>query len=268
MTPFIFPEIDPVAFHLGPLAVRWYGIAYLSGILLGWRYAVWLARKTISEVLPSFIDEYVPWAVFGIVVGGRLGQVIFYSPAYYFANPLKIFALWEPGMSFHGGLLGVVISILWFSRKKKINPFALGDLISVGATIGLFFGRLANFINGELWGRPTDVPWGIVFPHVDPLPRHPSQLYEAALEGGFLFLLLSVISLKSTLIRRRPGVVFAIFLLGYSISRILIEFFKEPESYGDYFWAGTTKGQWLTLPLIIGAFLILKYVKPKNSNFS
>lgn len=268
MSAFIFPDIDPVAFHLGSLAIRWYGIAYLAGILLGWRYALWLVRKSGSGVAPQIFDEFIPWAVIGIVAGGRLGQVLFYNSAYYFQNPLKIFALWEPGMSFHGGLIGIVLSILWFCKRKKINPLAMGDIISVATTIGLFFGRLANFVNGELWGRPTEMPWGVIFRHVDPLPRHPSQLYEASLEGFGLFVLLTLISLKTKLIQKRPGAVFAIFLLGYSVSRIIIEFFKEPESYGDYFWWGTTRGQWLTLPLMAAALFILKITKskaPENS---
>ena len=193
-----FPDIDPVIFQIGPFALRWYALAYIAGLLLGWRYVVLLARRTTiwpkqapaSEVQ---IDDLLLWVTLGVVLGGRLGYVTFYNTAYYAANPSDIIAVWQGGMSFHGGLLGVIVTVILYARRHAIALFSLGDMIAAAVPIGLFFGRLANFINSELWGRTTNVAWGVIFPNGGPLPRHPSQLYEAALEGLFLFALLAVL---------------------------------------------------------------------------
>ena len=191
---FTFPDIDPVAFSVGPFLVRWYALAYIAGFLGGWRYALYLAgldpesRPTRQEV-----DDFLPWIIIGVIAGGRLGYVVFYNSLYYMANPIEILQLWDGGMSFHGGALGVIAMLIIYPLRRKFNPFRLSDIVCACVPIGLFFGRLANFVNGELYGRVTDMPWGIVFPRGGAWPRHPSQLYEAALEGVVLFLILFVL---------------------------------------------------------------------------
>jgi len=254
-----FPSISPIALQIGPLAIHWYGIAYVIGILGTWQYCLWLLRRSPQSfplLTRQIVDDYLGWAIAGIILGGRLGYVMFYVPSKYIANPLEIFQVWQGGMSFHGGLLGVTIATLVFSSRRKISPLALMDLACCGIPIGLFCGRIANFINGELYGRITDVSWGVVFPRGGPWPRHPSQLYEAGVEGLLLFGLLSFCAIKTNAPHRR-GLLTGLFLVGYAAGRIGVECFRQPDAFLGYFVGGSTMGQWLSLPLLgLGIFLI------------
>lgn len=250
-----YPSLDPVALYLGPVQIRWYGIAYVAGILLAWGYATFLANRGIVKVKSRIFSDFIPWATAGIVIGGRLGHVFLYGGGYYWENPLEIFMIWKPGMSFHGGLVGVIVASLLFCRKYKIIFLDLMDLCAVVAPIGLFFGRLANFINSELWGRFSDVPWAIVFPNGGPYPRHPSQLYEACLEGIVLFIFQGVVlsfTKKNTL---KSGILSATFLIGYGFLRSIAEFFRDPS---DGFIGPLTAGQFWCLPLIFGGLFLLQ----------
>jgi phosphatidylglycerol:prolipoprotein diacylglycerol transferase len=249
-----FPQIDPVLIQLGPFAIRWYALAYIAGILLGWLYARALIRNERYWGGPAPLtvrdfDDFVLWVTLGIILGGRIGYVLFYNPARFAAHPLEIFQLWTGGMSFHGGFAGCVIAVVWFARRRGLSILSLGDLTCATGTIGLFLGRLANFINGELWGRASDVPWAMVFPHGGPLPRHPSQLYEAALEGlvlgGMLWLMIRTGAL------RRPGLVTGAFAFGYGMARIVCEFFREPDPQLGFLWGGLTMGMLLSVPLML-----------------
>jgi len=259
-----FPNIDPVALAIGPLQIRWYALAYLAGILLGWAYAFYIVKKDEAKGLRpnrADIDDYLPFAVLGIILGGRLGYILFYQPAYYFAHPLEMLHIWNGGMSFHGGILGVVISVIAYTRIRKIPTLRLGDLFAVCCTIGLCFGRLANFINGELYGRTTNAAWGMVFPGGGDLPRHPSQLYEAALEGVLLFIILSLMIHKES-IRNRPGIVIGTFMIGYGLARMFVENFREPDWYLGFVAGTFTMGQLLCMPMIlIGAGFITYALK-------
>lgn len=253
-----FPVIDPVIVSIGPFAIRWYAIAYIVGLLIGWRYCVALSRKPGVWVDQQQLDDFLLWVTLGVVLGGRLGYVLFYQPGYYLEHPFEAIAMWRGGMSFHGGLLGVVAAIVLFARRRQLPVLALADSISGAVPIGLFFGRIANFINAELYGRATDVPWAMVFP-TDPrqVPRHPSQLYEAFLEGIVLFLVLRLLETRGA--RQRPGLITGVFMIGYALSRIVVEFFREPDSFLGYFLYGTTMGQWLSLPLALaGLYLALR----------
>ncbi|MDB5466745.1 MAG: lgt [Phenylobacterium sp.] len=257
-----FPDFDPVLIHLGPIAIRWYALAYVAGILLGWRYAVSMVRnarlwtRRPPPVTVDQIDDMMLWVTLGVIVGGRLGHVIFYTPEVIWKDPLEIFKTWHGGMSFHGGALGVLLALLIFAWRNKIDPLRLGDVAAAATPIGLFFGRIANFINGELWGRPTTVPWGMVFPGAGPEPRHPSQLYEAALEGIVLFLVLRWATHATKLTNRR-GVVMGMFIAGYGIIRILLENVREPDAYMPAFPFGLTMGMMLSAPMVLaGLFLI------------
>lgn len=261
-----YPSIDPVAvnlgsiplpwFTLGPIEIRWYGLAYITGLVLGWRYTVWLARQPRfnppgSRPTAEDLDDFLFWAMAGVLIGGRLGIVLFYRPSDYFSNPISIFKIWEGGMSFHGGLLGVIAALIYFARRNHIPLFRIADLVACAAPIGLFFGRLANFINGELWGRPTDVGWGMVFPNAGPEPRHPSQLYEAASEGLLLFVILAVLA-QIPAIRMRNGLLSGIFLIGYAIARATCELFREPDSYlGFIIGKAISMGQVLSFPMLL-----------------
>jgi phosphatidylglycerol:prolipoprotein diacylglycerol transferase len=258
-----FPHFDPVIVHLGPIAIRWYALAYVAGILLGWRYAVGLARSPKlwafrgPPATPEQIDDLIIWITAGVIVGGRLGHVVFYTPDIIWKDPVEILRTWHGGMSFHGGALGVLLAAVWFAARNRIDLFRLGDVIAASTPIGLFFGRIANFINGELWGRPTRLPWGIVFPGADPaVPRHPSQLYEAALEGIGLFALLAWAVYGRRLLNRR-GVVAGLFVAGYGVIRIALENVREPDSYMPHFPLGLTMGMMLSAPMILaGAWLV------------
>jgi len=252
-----FPHIDPVAVQIGPLAIRWYALAYISGILLGWRYAIHLAARPPVVMSREAIDDFVVWVTLGIILGGRLGYVVFYKPGYYLFNPLEALYVWQGGMSFHGGLVGVLLAIFLFARRRGIPGLVLGDIVASVVPIGLFFGRVANFINGELFGRPSDVAWAMVFPGGGPWPRHPSQLYEAVLEGLVLFAILVWFAHRTNW-RSQPGRVGGVFLVGYALARIVSEIFREPDAHLGFLLPGTTMGQLLSLPmLLLGLYFIV-----------
>jgi phosphatidylglycerol:prolipoprotein diacylglycerol transferase len=251
-----FPSIDPVAVSIGPIAIRWYALAYLAGFLFGWFYCLSLARQNPAGPAPELYDDFLSWAVIGTVLGGRLGYVLFYQADYYFAHPLEILQVWHGGMSFHGGALGVIGAAWLFTRHHKIGFFAFTDLLAVVTPIGLFLGRIANFVNGELYGRVTLMPWGMVFPRGGDFPRHPSQLYEAGLEGIALFALLALLA-RQRKFRARPGLLSGVFLLGYGAFRFSIEFLREPDQQLGFLVAGATMGQLLCLPMMMfGLYLI------------
>jgi len=260
-----FPDFDPVIFSIGPLAIRWYALAYVAGILLGWRYAILLVRnlKLWGGQTPTAtaeqIDDLILWVTLGIILGGRLGYILFYMPELFWKEPLEIFQVWKGGMSFHGGLLGVITAIVFFARANKIDLFRLGDLVAPAVPIGIFFGRVANFINGELWGRHTTLPWGITgFPGApDPYPRHPSQLYEAALEGLALFVILWFATHKALLLQRR-GVVAGIFLAFYGLVRLSLEWTREPDAQMfDFLRTYVTMGMLLSIPMVIAGLWLI-----------
>jgi phosphatidylglycerol:prolipoprotein diacylglycerol transferase len=260
-----FPAIDPVAFEIGPLfgygplSIRWYALAYLTGFLLGWQVSMRLATKNTAPPTPQDYDDFTTvWAVLGVILGGRIGYVLFYQFSFYLEQPSQILMLWRGGMSFHGGFLGVVVAAVLFARARGFSALAFGDLLACVAPIGLFFGRIANFINGELFGRVSDVSWAVVFPHGGPWPRHPSQLYEAVLEGLVLFAVMMILVRQPT-IRSRPGMLTGAFLIGYGLLRSSAEFFREPDVQLGFLFGGATMGQLLSLPMIaVGIALILR----------
>ena len=264
MNPLVipYPEIDPVLVQLGPLAIRWYALAYIAGLVIGWQVIRRLCEQSPKVMTPAKIDDFLLWAALGVILGGRLGYVLFYKPGFYLANPLAILTLWEGGMSFHGGFLGVIVATIAFSLRNKTDPFLLGDLLAIVSPIGLFFGRLANFINDELWGRVTNVPWATIFPRGGPLPRHPSQLYEAALEGILLFVLLQI-ALRVFRAHERPGLISALFFLGYGTFRFICEFFREPDTQ---FIGSVSMVMALSIPIWLGAGALfwIAYRKPHS----
>ncbi|MBM3523845.1 MAG: prolipoprotein diacylglyceryl transferase, partial [Alphaproteobacteria bacterium] len=226
-----FPAIEPEIFRIGPFALRWYAVAYIAGIVIGWRLALRIVERPPGVMSRAALDDFVAWVTLGVILGGRLGYVLFYKPAYFLANPLEILALWNGGMSFHGGALGVILATIAFAGRQGVSFLALADVVALMTPIGLLFGRIANFINAELYGRPTDVAWAVVFP-TDParLPRHPSQLYEAMLEGLVLFVVLMWLE-RARAARFRPGLIGGAFLVGYALARIVCEFFREPDAH-------------------------------------
>lgn len=242
-----FPEIDPVLIKVGPLAIRWYGLMYLFGFLAAWFLIKKLAHKRQLPLDGDGASDLLFYAVIGVILGGRFGYVLFYNLPHFLHHPLEIFAVWQGGMSFHGGLLGVVCAALVFCRVKKLPVLLTGDIMVTSAAVGLGLGRLGNFINGELWGRITDVPWGMVFPQAGLLPRHPSQLYEMLLEGVILFLLLWYLHFKQV----RAGVPFFTFFVGYGCFRFFVEFFREPDAHLGFLWGGASMGQLLSLPMVL-----------------
>ena len=252
-----FPAIDPVLVQFGPFAIRWYALAYIAGLLIGWRVMLQIARSPGAAVNDRQVDDFLLWATLGVVLGGRLGYVLFYKPGFYLQHPLEIFAVWQGGMSFHGGLLGVALAIVLFARRAAIPVLALADMAAAVAPIGLGLGRIANFINGELWGRVSDVPWAMVFPTGGPDPRHPSQLYEALLEGLVLFLLLWLLRRRVDA-ARQPGFITGAFLAGYGIARIVGELFREPDAHLGFLLGGTTMGQWLSVPLVLAGLWLAR----------
>ena len=264
-----FPAFDPVLVSFGPLAIRWYALAYIVGILLGWLYArTVIKRQSLwggpAPLTVDDFDDFVLWVTLGIILGGRTGYVLFYNLPYFIENPVEIFQLWKGGMSFHGGFIGCLIVIFLFARFRNISFLSLGDLTCAAATIGLFLGRIANFINGELWGRPTDVPWAMVFPSGGPEPRHPSQLYEATLEGLVLFIVLAIMIRAGAL--KRPGLITGAFALGYGIARSICEFFREPDAQLGFLWGGLTMGMLLSVPLmVIGIGFIVWAMRTKRA---
>ncbi|WP_459616948.1 prolipoprotein diacylglyceryl transferase [Bordetella sp. 2513F-2] len=242
-----YPEFDPIALRIGPLAIHWYGLMYLVGFALVYMLGRWrITRGHTTFLTVRDLEDLIFYSVLGVVLGGRLGYVLFYKPGHYLTHPLEIFYLWEGGMSFHGGLLGVILVLALFARKKGVSLFKLGDFIAPLIPLGLGAGRLGNFINGELWGRPTTVPWGMVFPHAGDMPRHPSQLYELGLEGVVLFALLWWFSSRP----RPTGQVSALFLMGYGTFRFLVEFTREPDNFLGLLAGGMSMGQWLSLPMM------------------
>ncbi|MBE0619332.1 MAG: prolipoprotein diacylglyceryl transferase [Burkholderiales bacterium] len=256
----IHPQIDPIAIAIGPLAVRWYGLMYL----VGFASAFLLARSRIKRGMSGNIsyeifDDLFFFSVLGVVLGGRLGYVLFYKPAYYFSHPLEILSVWQGGMAFHGGFLGVLVAMLYIARKHRIRWLEITDFIAPLTPLALAAGRIGNFINGELWGRVTDLPWGMVFRGAGPLPRHPSQLYQFALEGVLLFVILWLYSAKP----RSTGAVSAVFLIGYGVLRFIAEFFREPDNFLGLLAFNLSMGQWLSLPMIIIGFVMLAWATRK-----
>ena len=257
-----FPVFDPVAIAIGPFAVRWYALAYITGIVLGWVYARAILRSDKAwggpaPITPVDFDDFVLWVTLGIIVGGRTGYVLFYNLPFFVEHPLEIFKLWTGGMSFHGGFLGCVAAVILFCRKHDIPILSLGDITTAVGPIGLFLGRIANFINSELWGRPADpsLPWAMIFPNGGPLPRHPSQLYEAGLEGIVLFTLLAVMIRCGAL--KRPGLILGSFIAIYGLARITGEFFREPDPQLGFLWGGLTMGMLLSVPMVIAGAIIM-----------
>jgi len=266
-----FPAFDPVLVRIGPFAIRWYALAYICGILFGWGYARSLLRKDrlwggpapfatttpVERSATETFDDFVLWVTLGIILGGRIGYVLFYNLPHFASHPEEIFELWKGGMSFHGGFLGCVLAVVLFSRRRGVSTLSLGDLTCAVGPIGLFLGRIANFINGELWGRPTDVPWAMVFPNGGPFPRHPSQLYEAALEGLLLFTVLALAIRAGAL--KRPGLIIGLFAVVYALARIVCEFFREPDVQLGFLWGGMTMGMLLSVPLMLAGFGFIAY---------
>jgi phosphatidylglycerol:prolipoprotein diacylglycerol transferase len=279
-----YPHLDPVLLHLGPLAIRWYALAYIVGLLLAWWGILLTLRRKALWAAPPFngkppatedqVGDLVVWATFGVILGGRLGWDLIYGiilcsvspdadfcrgmPMAFVSNPIKLIAAWEGGMSFHGGLFGVIIAVLLFARRQKLHFLTLADLCCAFAPVGLFFGRIANFVNGELWGRVTNVPWAMIFPRAGDLPRHPSQLYEAASEGLLLFLIMQICLWLG--LHRRPGLLAAIFFLGYGTFRFICEFFREPDAP---FLGPVSMGMALSIPIWVTAGALFAYAMRK-----
>ncbi len=270
-----FPVIDPVAVSIGPIAVRWYALAYIAGIILGWFYArrlvandrLWPPRQVsaagnaednvpASGIRRDDLDDFVVWATLAVVIGGRLGFVLFYNLDYYLQHPLEALMVWRGGMSFHGGMIGVIVTVAIFSHLKGLPPFRFGDAVVAVVPIGIFFGRIANFINAELWGRVTDVPWAMVFPGAGPEPRHPSQLYEAFLEGILLFIILRIATHRFQAFHM-PGMVFGLFLVGYGAGRTAAEFFRQYDPQIGLFFGWMTMGMALSIPMIIAGIAVM-----------
>jgi phosphatidylglycerol---prolipoprotein diacylglyceryl transferase len=257
-----FPVFDPIALQIGPIAIRWYALAYIGGIVLGWIYARALIKNEKlwggpAPISLAQMDDFILWVTVGIIVGGRSGYVLFYNLPFFIQHPWEIFELWKGGMSFHGGFMGCVVAVMWFARSNGISILSLGDIVTAVGPIGLFLGRLANFINSELWGRVTDasLPWGIVFPNGGPLPRHPSQLYEAALEGILLFAVLAVMIRMGAL--KRPGLILGSFIAIYALARITGELFREPDPQLGFLWGGLTMGMLLSVPMIVAGIILI-----------
>ena len=257
-----FPDFDPVLVTIGPFAIRWYALAYIFGILFGWVYARAIIGDERNWGGPAPLnvedfDDFVLWVTLGIILGGRTGYVLFYNLQHFIEHPLEIFQVWNGGMSFHGGFLGCVIAVIGFATIRKLPVLSLGDITCAVAPIGLLLGRVANFVNGELWGRYADVPWAVIFPRADAIPRHPSQLYEAGLEG------LVWLAVLGTMVRvgalRKPGLILGAFAAGYAIARSFCEFFREPDPQLGFLWGGMTMGMLLNVPLFIAGVLLIAF---------
>lgn len=255
--------LDPVLVELGPIKIRWYSLGYLAGILVGWWYLMKLIARPGAPMARRHADDMVFYATLGIILGGRLGYVLFYRPEFYFADPVQILRLWDGGMSFHGGVIGTTLGILWMARKHKLDWLRVHDYVACCSPFGIFFVRLANFVNGELWGRPTDVPWAIVFPTGGDVPRHPSQLYEAGLEGILLFLVLWFLFWKTDA-RYQPGKLVGAFLLVYGLGRFLVELVRQPDLGLEHLPWGLTMGQTLTVPMILGGAWLMATAKGRR----
>ncbi|NYT65542.1 prolipoprotein diacylglyceryl transferase [Alcaligenaceae bacterium] len=256
-----YPEINPIALQIGPIAIHWYGLMYLIGFALVWVLGRWRIKHGKTDLSPQDLEDIIFYSVLGVIAGGRLGYVLLYKPAYYLTHPLEIFYVWEGGMAFHGGLLGVIVVLLLYARKRQKTLLEIGDFIAPLIPLGLAAGRLGNFINGELWGRATTLPWGMVFPHTgDGLARHPSQLYEMALEGFVLFALLWWFARKP----RPVGQISAVFLIGYGAFRFLLEYTREPDYFLGLFAGGLSMGQLLSLPMILAGVIIFAHAAKKS----
>ncbi len=262
----VYPHINPIALSLGPLKVHWYGLMYLCGFGCGWGLGTWRAKQKNSGWHPDEVGDVIFFAAMGVILGGRLGYVLFYEPSRALADPLWIVRVWEGGMSFHGGMLGVLIAMFLFARQTGRTFFQITDFIAPLVPPGLFFGRIGNFIGGELWGRPVSdpsLPWAMIYPHVDNLPRHPSEIYEALTEGLLLFVVLWLYSSKP-----RPRMaVSGFFLVGYGVARFCMEFFREPDAdQGFLFWGWVTKGQLLSAPMVIAGMILMFLAYRRNTN--
>lgn len=258
----LFPQFDPVLVHLGPLTIRWYALSYIAGIVLGIALLRRLVRLTPRAGTAEQADDFLGWVTLGVLLGGRLGYILFYQPGYYLTHPLAILKVWQGGMSFHGGALGVIIAMALFTWYNRINFLAFADRVTVAVPIGLGLGRIANFINGELWGReaPASLPWAMIFPDAGGIPRHPSELYEALTEGLLLFLVMFAASRKQSL-RERPGFLAGLFLVGYGCARSFCEFFREPDSFLGFLPGGLTMGQLLCIPMIIAGGALIMHAR-------
>lgn len=258
----MFPQFDPVLVHFGPLAVRWYALSYITGIVLGVILLRRLAVLAPRVATPEQADDFLTWVTLGVLLGGRLGYVLFYQPGYYLTHPVAMVEVWHGGMSFHWGALGVIAAMVLFTRKNKINFLAFADRVTVAVPIGLGLGRLANFINGELWGReaPASLPWAMIFPGGGPIPRHPSQLYESLTEGLLLFTVLYIASRRIS-IRQRPGFLAGMFLVGYACARSFCEFFREPDAFLGFLAGGITMGQLLCIPMLLTGVALIVHAR-------
>jgi phosphatidylglycerol---prolipoprotein diacylglyceryl transferase len=249
----VHPDFDPIAISLGPLAIRWYGLMYLTAFAFVW----WLGTRRIAQgaapIARTQFDDMIFYGILGVIAGGRLGYVLFYKPAYYLSHPLEVFAIWQGGMSFHGGFLGVLVAMVWFARKTGKRWLGIMDFLAPLVPLGLAAGRLGNFINGELWGRTTDAAWGMVFRGAGPVPRHPSQLYEMVAEGLLLFVVLWIYSARP----RPRGAVSGLFLAGYGVARFVCEFTREPDDFLGLLAFNMTMGQWLSAPMVIAGVALM-----------
>ena len=257
------PENAAIALDLGFFQLRWYSLAYLAGILIGWWYLLKMLARPGAPMARRHADDMVFYGTLGVILGGRLGYVLFYRPEFYISNPMEIIQIWDGGMSFHGGAAGTSIAMFYLAWRNKLSALRVHDYIACVVPIGLFLGRLANFINGELWGRPTDVAWAVAFPEAGPLGRHPSQLYEAALEGLVLFVLLAFLFWK-TEARYQPGKLVGTFVLGYGLSRFFVEFFRQPDRGLENLSWGLTMGQTLTVPMIVAGLYLIATAKGRR----
>ncbi|MEK0083456.1 prolipoprotein diacylglyceryl transferase [Benzoatithermus flavus] len=258
-----FPAIDPVLVQIGPFAIRWYALAYIVGIVLGWQLVRRLVQRPGWTIGPEAVDDLLFYVTLGIILGGRLGYVLFYNPGYYLRHPLEILSVWHGGMSFHGGLLGVITASVLFARSRRLPFLEIVDALAVVTPIGLFLGRIANFINGELWGRSSNVPWAVVFPNGGPEPRHPSQLYEAGLEGIVLLLVMLFFASRPYRPEQR-GTLGGIFLIGYALARITVEFFREPDAQLGFLLGGITMGQLLSLPMLLAGIIAVLHGRHRS----
>lgn len=255
-----YPQIDPVLVNIGPLPIRWYALSYIVGLIIGWLYARQIVRRDdlwgpVPRPGASTLDDLLVYVAFGVILGGRIGYILFYNIEFFLSNPIKAFAVWEGGMAFHGGLAGAALAVWLFARRHGVSALSVSDICCAVAPVGIFLARIANFIKPELWGRPTDVAWAMVFPDAGPLPRHPSQLYEAATEGLLLLIVLAIAVRSGAL--RRPGVVSGLFAAGYAVARIFCEFFREPDPQLGFLFGGATMGMLLSLPLLAVGIVLL-----------
>ena len=267
----IFPQFDPVLLHLGPISIRWYALAYIVGLVAGWRLMRRLVAWAPVAATPLDVDDFLTWATLGVVLGGRIGYVLFYQPDLYFSHPSAILEVWHGGMSFHGGMLGVITALILFTLKRRLPMLLFADRLCTVVPIGLGLGRIANFINGELWGRPAPpwLPWAMIFPRVDDVPRHPSELYQALLEGLLLFTVM-ILAARRHSVRARPGALSGLFLAGYAVARMIGELFRQPDAFLGFLAFGVTMGQLLSLPMLVAGLGLMLHarLRPPVSNMA